>query len=289
MRRVRVAVVGYGRLGRACVEAVRASQDVELAGIVARNAEAVTTRLTHGHEAVEHVRMLENVHGALVCVPAEQGLAVARELLQQHVPVVECARLEGQALQAHRAGIAAAAHHHRVAAVLGAGWDPGALTVIARLFDVLIPRGHSERESRPGMLLHHMSAPLVPGVRAARVCERRSAESRSQRYVYLELERGADAARIAQAYIGDPLYAGTDTFVFPVPDVSALEAAASGIVVRRYAAHATGTHESLLLEARFDDARFAAAVMLDAARALPRLAAGAHVYCSALGLAAVEA
>ena len=34
MRRLRVAVVGYGRLGRACARALRDTHDLELAGIV---------------------------------------------------------------------------------------------------------------------------------------------------------------------------------------------------------------------------------------------------------------
>jgi diaminopimelate dehydrogenase len=44
------------------------------------------------------------------------------------------------------------------------------------------------------------------------------------------------------------------------------------------AAGDAGSHQSLLLEARFDVAAFAARVMLDAARGLPQFRAGAHVY-----------
>ena len=40
----------------------------------------------------------------------------------------------------------------------------------------------------------------------------------------------------------------------------------------------SGAHQNLLLEGRFDVATFAARVMLDAARWLPTLSAGAHRY-----------
>jgi diaminopimelate dehydrogenase len=64
-------------------------------------------------------------------------------------------------------------------------------------------------------------------------------------------------------------------------DPASLEATGSGIVLERRGsgeAGAAGFHESLLLEARFDTVRFAARVMLDAARRLPLLVPGAHRY-----------
>lgn len=222
--------------------------------------------------------MLANVQAALVCVPAEQVLNVARELLQQHMSVIECARLEARALQAHYAALAVAAHHHRVTAVLGAGWDPGALTLITRMFEVLIPHGRGDVESRPGMALHHTAMPAVRGVKGAVTCERHAADGRAQRYVYVQLEPRADAAAVEKAITTDPMHAGTETLVFTVPDVAALEPAASGIVLTRYGGGTSGSHQSLLLEARFDVARFAARVMLDAARALPWLKPGPHLY-----------
>jgi len=47
-------------------------------------------------------------------------------------------------------------------------------------------------------------------------------------------------------------------------------------VLERRATATAGRHESLLLEARFDAATFAARTMLEAARRLALLAPGAH-------------
>lgn len=278
MRRPRFALIGCGKLGGACAAALRDTQDLELAGIVVRSGRTAIAGMPGGIPLVEHVSLLEDVRAALVCVPAAQVLDVARELLQQGVPVIECARLEARALQAHYTALAVAARHHRATAVLGAGWDPGVLTVIKRIFEVLIPHGRSDVESRPGMALHHTAAAAVPGVKTAVACERHAPDGRTQRYVYVEPEPDADAAAVEAAIASDPAYAGVETLVFMVPDVAALEPPASGTVLTRYGGALSGSRESLLLEARFDETRFAARVMVDAARALPWLKPGAHLY-----------
>lgn len=233
-----------------------------------------------GHvTAAGHVRELGNVDAALVCVPAGEVQGIGCELLQQRLPIVECARLEGGALKAHYQGLGDAARNHRVAAIVGAGWDPGVLPLTRRLFEVLIPRGHTQAGAHPGMSLHHSAVvERMPGVRAALVCERRSAGDRRQRYVYVQPEQSASIGEVERAIAGDPLYAGEETLVFPVADLAALEAAGSGVVLERRGSGEAGVHQSLLLEARFDVVSFAAQVMLDAARKLPQLAPGAHPY-----------
>lgn len=283
MRRTRLAIIGFGRLGRACAKALRDSHDLELAGVVIRSQAATALARPFGRVSVAgHVRELQGVDAALVCVPAEQVLGVAREILQQHLPVVECAILEGHALQAHYEALGNTARNHHVAAAVGAGWDPGVLPLVRRLFEVLIPHGRTETQTHPGLSLHHTAAVArVTGVKAALACESRAADGRLQRYVYLELDRGASLEKVEEAIRADLLYAGEETLVFPVDDLAAFEAVGSGVVLERRGAGGAGgagSHPSLLLEARFDVAAFAARVMLDAVRRLPRLGAGAHTY-----------
>lgn len=281
MKRLRLAVIGFGKVGQACVAAVHEAADLEIAGIV-RRPESVLQPLPAQLRKIKvagHVSELGRLDAALVCVPTEAVLGVARELLQQGVPLVECASLEGHLLEAHREAIHHVAESHRVAAIVGAGWDPGALTEFRRLFELLIPRGHTEISNRPATSLHHSAAAQqVAGVKAALCSELRTPQGGMQRYLYVELERGADPERVAQAIRSDPLFVGEETLVFPVEDLAALEQAGHGTVMERRGAGGPGGHHSLVLEARFDPALFTAQVMLDAARALPGRRPGAHTY-----------
>ena len=261
MRRPRAAIIGFGRLGRACAQALEEGADLEPAGVVGRGA---------------HVRDLGAVDLALVCVPAADTLAVCAQLMQQRLAIVECAALEGPALHAHHAELLRLAERHRCRAVVGAGWDPGVLTLVRHAFELLIPRGTSELTRRPGVLLHHTTE-AIPGVRAALATEQRTGAER-QRYLYVELAPGAELEAVRNAVAADPAFAAERTQVFAVDSVQALEAEAHGVLLERRGSGGQGEHPALLLEGRFDPVRFAARAMLDAARRLPRLEARGHRY-----------
>jgi len=281
MKRTRLAVIGFGKVGERCAHEIRRAPDLELAGIV-RRPESVAKPLPQPLSAIPvrgHISELGAVEAALVCVPAGEVLGVAKELLQRGVPVVECALLSDAAFSAHRAEINRVAETHRIPAVVGAGWERGGLGMFRYLFELLIPEGHTDLRNRPGISLHHTAAAeAVRGVKEALCAEQRGPENRMQRYVYVELEKGADPARVAEAIRADPLFLGEDTLVFPVDSVAALEEEGHGVLLQRFGTTGQGPHASLILETRFDPAAFTARLMVDAARRLPGAAPGAHVY-----------
>jgi diaminopimelate dehydrogenase len=276
-------VIGLGRVGRLCAEAALRDEQVMLAGIVRRAASVggkVPPNLA-GVPIAGYIGELRDVHAALVCVPTAATAAVAGEVLQHGIAVVESAVLHGEAFQRHKAELNRVALHHRRPAILGAGWDPGALSLFRALFGLLAPKGQSEMSHRPGVHLHHSTlAGAVPGVRAALALDFPGGLQRGQHYIYVEAEAGADFEQIAATIRADPLLAGETVFVFPVESVADLEEQGHGVVVeRRGAAVGTG-HQQLLLEARFSEAAMTAQVMLAAARALPLCGPGAHSLLS---------
>ena len=162
--------------------------------------------------------------------------------------------------------------------MIGCGWDPGALPLLNRLFEVLIPRGSTVLGRHPGKSLHHTAAvEEIPGVKEALTGELRDASGKLRRYVYFQLANGANAEEVRRSIESDPLFAGEETEVFEMADLASLEAS-SGLVIERRSLATAGEHQSLSLDARFDVWTFAARVMLDAARAVPELPPGAHRY-----------
>lgn len=280
-----VAVIGLGQLGRACAEALIGDVELELAGFVRRPATDTWARtLVPEHlrrfPVATHISELEGVHAALVCVPTDHVLGVARELLQARVPIVECARLEGRELAAHHASLEVAAEHHHVAAVTGAGWDPGALPLLRGAFEMMIPHGRTLLRRHTGLHLRHCAAAeRLPGVRGALAGDYLGGPGAVQHYVYVALEPGVALETIQAALAADPLFAGESTQVFAVADLSDMEHQDElGLVLERLGQARSGAHPSLMLEARFDPLDMAARVMLDAARRLPQLRRGAHRY-----------
>ena len=280
MKPLRLAVVGFGRVGQICAELIAQSHDFSLAAIV-RRAVSAGGKLPETLRAIPvttHIGQARDVDAALLCVPTNVVEELAAQILQHGIPIVDCVMLHGAALEAHKHVIHKAALHHRAAAIVGAGWDPGALSVFRSWFALLTPGGMTETRRHTGISLRHTTmARSVTGVKDALCAEVRSPDGKLQRYVYIELEKPEDAERVIHAIRADPLFLGADTQVFPVDSLLALEEEGRGIVLDRRGPSGRFGHQHLLLEARCDDGVLTAQIMLAAARALPQLEPGAYL------------
>ena len=113
-------------------------------------------------------------------MPTALALETATDFLQHRIPVVEAAAVPSAAYHSYKRELDRIASRHKIAAVVGAGWEPGMLSVFRGLFAVLCPKGHSETRDRPGISLHHtLVARSVSGVRNALCTQLPTAPGRS--------------------------------------------------------------------------------------------------------------
>lgn len=274
-----LAVVGFGKLGRACIRAINEDEQSVLAGVV-RQRGFVGQKLPAGFENIPvagHITELDHVDAALICVPNEAVLGIAHDLLQGGIPVVECATLHGKSFHEHKNELDRYATRYKVPVIVGAGWDPGMLSVFRDLFALLIPKGHTDITHSPGINLHHTTlAQAIPGVKSALSTERYAVGGQRQHYVYVELEEGASLDTVERAIRSDPLFLDEETFVFPVESVAMLEEEGHGVLLERRGTAGPAEHQLFLLEGRFSERVLAAQVMLAAARSLSTQ--GHHAY-----------
>ena len=188
---LRLAVVGFGRVGQLCAEAIGLSHDLSVTAFI-RRAASVEGKLP---ETLRHIPVFtyigqaSDVDGALICVPTNSAEEIACQILQHGIPIVGCATLHGEAYQTHKDAIHKRALHHKTTAIVGAGWDPGALSLFRSLFALLAPEGYTETSHRVGVNLHHTAmARQITGVKEALCTEQRATNGGRQRYVYVELE-----------------------------------------------------------------------------------------------------
>lgn len=275
MGKIRFAIIGPGNIGRQCADAILADPDSVLAAVVRRPGSSAPS-WPHV-PTVSDVNELDDVDAVLVCVPLDAVKSVVLDVLQRRIPVVECARLHGEAFLEHTDGIHRGALRHKVPAIVGAGCDPGVFSLMRSQFALLAPGGHTQTNRHTAPSLHHtLAASGIDGVQQALATEARTADGRIQRYVYVELAPGADAAAVTAALTQDPLFLDEQTLVFPVPSIAELQTGTHGITLERHAARGATGHAAFLLEARYHEAGLAARMMVAAARALPGLPEGAH-------------
>lgn len=190
---IRLAVVGFGKVGKACAESLIESKDLVLAAIV-RRLDSLAQVLPDAFSKipiVSHTAQVQQVEGALLCVPMAQVLDTAHECLQHGIPIIESSVLHGEAFQAHRDAMHRLAMRYEVPAIVGAGWDPGALSFLRSLFALLVPEGNIEIRHRVAASLRHTAmARQVVGVKEALCTEQLAADGTRQRYVYVELAKG---------------------------------------------------------------------------------------------------
>jgi len=273
VRRSRLAVIGFGKLGSACARLGACDSRIEMAGLVRRaeNVHAARPRPFDRIPAVAHVSELAKPDAALVCVPIDATVDIAHDLMQREIPVVECAAIHGADFDAHAGKMRRLAARYRVTAIVGAGWDPGALSLLRGLFAALVPKGTTDTAQTAGIHTHHTTLEQsIPGVKRAMTTEAHGAEGRLQRYIYVEPEKGADFATIAAHIRNDAASREIETFVFPLDTAAEAQEETRGLVLRRHG-EVGGRPQFLLLEARVSEVTLAAQMMVAAALAMPSL------------------
>ena len=186
MGKLRVAVVGYGNIGRFSVEAIQAAPDMELAGVVRRDPSNKPAELADV-KVVANIDELGKVDVAILCTPTRNIPEVAKSILEKGIYTVDSFDIHGQVWDLHQS-LDEVAKKHNVAAIISAGWDPGTDSVIRTLLMAMAPKGLTYTNFGPGMSMgHSVVARGKKGVKNALSMTIPKGQSIHSRMVYVEL------------------------------------------------------------------------------------------------------
>lgn len=274
MKKIRVAVVGLGNIGRFAVEAVRAAPDMELAGVVRRTKAAEEKE---NFPVVTDVTELGQVDVALLCGPTRSIPETAPQYLERGIHTVDSFDIHGEKVWALREQLGGIGKAHHAVAVVSAGWDPGSDSVIRALLLALAPRGITYTNFGPGMSMgHSVCAKSKPGVRDALSMTIPTGNGVHRRMVYVELEPGADFSSVEQAIKSDEYFAHDDTRVFAVPAVAELKDMGHGVLMERKGVSGATHNQRLEFRMSINNPALTAQIMVSCGRAALRLAPGAY-------------
>ena len=121
MKKLKIVVVGYGNVGKFTVEAVKASPDMELAGVV-RRVESLKKKPAELSDikVVSDIEDLGKVDVAILCGPSRSVPELAPKYLEKGIYTVDCFDIHTDIFDLHEK-LGEIARNNKVAAVTAAG------------------------------------------------------------------------------------------------------------------------------------------------------------------------
>ncbi|MCL2076760.1 MAG: diaminopimelate dehydrogenase [Betaproteobacteria bacterium] len=269
MKNLRIAVVGYGNVGRYAVEAVQAAPDMELAGIVRRTGGSQDTE--SGIRVVTDVGALGEVDAALLCGPTRSIPETAPQYLARGIHTVDSFDIHGEELWKLRLNLDAIGKEHGSVAVVSAGWDPGSDSLLRALLLAMAPKGLTYTNFGPGMSMgHSVCAKSKPGVKDALSMTIPVGTGVHRRMVYVELEPDAKLADVTAAIKEDAYFAHDETHVRAVPSIDELKDMGHAVLMERKGASGDSHNQTFEFRMSINNPALTSQIMVSCARAAAR-------------------
>lgn len=271
----RIAIVGYGNIGRYTVDAVLASPDFEIAGIVRRDP-SDRADIPVGIPVVGSIKELENVDVAILATPTRSVEQYAREILEMGINTVDSFDIHTQ-IPALRKRLDEAAKAGNAVSVLSAGWDPGSDSVVRALLEAIAPEGITYTNFGPGMSMGHtVAVKSKEGVKNALSMTIPLGTGIHRRMVYVELLPGYELADVAKKIKEDPYFASDETHVMAVESVDAIKDVGHGVNMVRKGVSGKTHNQRFEFDMTINNPALTAQILVACARATSRLNPGCY-------------
>ncbi len=275
MNKIRAAIVGYGNIGQYVLDAIIASPDFEVAGIVRRDPSNVPDELKK-YQVVKSIKELKDVNVAVLCTPTRSVEEYAKECLALGINTVDSYDIHGGIVNLRRE-LDAVAKANNTVSIISAGWDPGTDSMIRSMFEFMAPKGITYTNFGPGMSMGHtVAVKAIKGVKAALSMTIPLGTSIHRRMVYIEVEEGYNFSDVAAAIKSDDYFAHDETHVMQVENVDNLKDMGHGVNMVRKGVSGATQNQLLDFNMKINNPALTAQVLVASARATMKQAPGAY-------------
>ncbi|MBE6290737.1 MAG: diaminopimelate dehydrogenase [Bacteroidaceae bacterium] len=276
MKKIRAAIVGYGNIGRFALEALQATQDFEVAGIVRRKGAENCPDELKGMKVVKDIRELGEVDVAILSTPTRSVESYAKDILALGINTVDSFDIHTQ-IPALRQSLQEVAKAHNSVSIISAGWDPGSDSIVRTLLQAIAPKGISYTNFGPGMSMGHtVAVKSKEGVKAALSMTIPVGTGIHRRMVYVELEDGYKFEDVERAIKTDPYFANDETHVIQVPCVDDLKDMGHGVNLTRKGVSGKTQNQLFEFNMHINNPALTGQVLVCAARAAMRREPGCY-------------
>lgn len=225
MEKYKIAVVGCGNVGRGAIEAVQASPDMELVGVI-ELPELIEKAKSFVRDVpvVSDIKELDAQVDVVILAVGSRAIGkLAPVYLNMGINTVDPCDIHGETIMELRKKHDKIAKENNAVSIISAGWDPGTDSIVRTLFEIITPRGITNVDFGPGMSMGHtVAVKAIDGVQNALSVTVPMGMSIHKRMVYIELKPGYDFEKVATAIKNDPYFVHDETHVFQVDDVNDL-------------------------------------------------------------------
>lgn len=276
MEKIRVAIVGYGNIGKYALDAVETAPDMELAGIVRRQGAENKPAELADITVVKDITELENVDVAILATPTRKVEEYAKKCLALGINTVDSFDIHTQIVDLRRS-LDAAAKEHNAVSIISAGWDPGSDSIVRSLMQSLAPKGVSYTNFGPGRSMgHSVAVRAIEGVKDALSMTIPVGTGIHRRMVYVKLEEGADFKTVEAAIKADPYFVNDETHVQQVPCVDDLNDVGHGVNLVRKGVSGKTHNQLFEFNMKINNPALTAQVLINVARASMKQQPGAY-------------
>ncbi len=277
MSKFRAAIVGYGNIGKATLEALQTAPDFEVAGVVRRSSSLGNTPLELTNVPVtDDITKLGQVDVAILSSPTRQVESLAKEILALGINTVDSYDIH-QTIWDLRQSLDPVAKDNKAVSIISAGWDPGSDSMVRALVEAAAPKGVTYTNFGPGMSMGHtVAVKAVDGVKKALSMTIPLGTGIHRRMVYIEVEDGYQFEKVSEAIKSDAYFVNDETHVFQVEDVDALQDMGHGVHMFRKGVSGTTDNQIFEFKMNINNPALTAQILIACARATTRTAPGAY-------------
>lgn len=275
MKKIRAAIVGYGNIGQYVLDAIVASPDFEVAGIVRRDPNNIPEELRN-YSVVNSVKDLNDVDVAILCTPTRSVEEYAKECLSLGINTVDSYDIHGGIVNLRKELDAVAKANNKVS-IISAGWDPGTDSMVRSMLEFMAPKGVTYTNFGPGMSMGHtVAVKAIKGVKAALSMTIPLGTSIHRRMVYIEVEDGYKFDEVAKAIKTDDYFAHDETHVTQIDCVDSLKDMGHGVNMVRKGVSGTTQNQLFDFNMKINNPALTAQVLVASARATMKQRPGAY-------------
>lgn len=267
---IKVAIVGFGNIGRAAYDAISASEDFSLECIVE------TREVTADVPVLSSVSELKNIDVAILCLPSRSVPDTASSLLSRGICTVDSYDIHSNIYEV-RSKLDVIAKENNCAAMTACGWDPGSDSVVRTLLMAMLPKGLTYTNFGPGMSMGHtVAVKAISGVKDALSMTMPMGSGVHRRMVYVELEKGADFDTVSKSIREDEYFVHDETHVIEVENVDMLRDVGHGVnLTRKGVSGATG-NQRIDFNMTINNPALTGQILVSSARAVTKQRPGCY-------------